>query len=492
MSNYTTPIQETSYLSVPGVAHYRTIMRKMFIENEHMHYQLYKEEIMKLVKEDEDFSNYTIEELKQDLDQLVTWNNLVAIQDPGIVHTIAEYKNKQYRYSMSEKAVEIERLTVKLENLNIETANLSTNYFVRIEESLKNTEIVNTQSLQEINEWWHMLQEDFQRLNQNYKDYLRDFYTSDTKALLQSVEFIMHKDRFIQYLNNFIRQMQLQSRKIRTNINRVDDLFDKELIYKIVQSELDIPHLGKKEQSSDDLEDINRNRWISFKRWFVSIDGQKPECEKILEITNEIIRSIIDNANLIVQLNNYGVSRKDDYKHFITMFNNCSSIEDAHRLSAHIFGVQKIEHFKIENSVDKEETKISAYEKEENLVVLESHSRTYKERRKKEGVLDHSIDKMAAKVEYEENIKRKEKLINQYIIDNKLDISKIEDRISIDLRMSLLKWISNANMSTSKVGNTEYGKKFRLIKEDGETILHCEDGDITIPKYILEFEDERD
>lgn len=81
MSNYTTPIQETSYLSVPGVAHYRTIMRKMFIENEHMHYQLYKEEIMKLVKEDEDFSDYTIEELKQDLDQLVTWNNLVAIQD---------------------------------------------------------------------------------------------------------------------------------------------------------------------------------------------------------------------------------------------------------------------------------------------------------------------------------------------------------------------------------------------------------------------------
>ena len=40
MSNYTSPIQETSYLSVPGVAHYRTIMRKMFIENEHMHSRL--------------------------------------------------------------------------------------------------------------------------------------------------------------------------------------------------------------------------------------------------------------------------------------------------------------------------------------------------------------------------------------------------------------------------------------------------------------------
>ena len=41
--------------------------------------------------------------------------NLTPIQDPGKVYTIADYKNKQYRYTMSEYAVEIERLTVRLE-----------------------------------------------------------------------------------------------------------------------------------------------------------------------------------------------------------------------------------------------------------------------------------------------------------------------------------------------------------------------------------------
>ena len=74
MASYTSSIQETSYLSVPGVAHYRTIMRKMFIENESTHYRLYKEEIFKLVKEDEGFDDYTIDDLKLDLDQLVSWN----------------------------------------------------------------------------------------------------------------------------------------------------------------------------------------------------------------------------------------------------------------------------------------------------------------------------------------------------------------------------------------------------------------------------------
>lgn len=492
MSNYTSPIQETSYLSVPGVAHYRMIMRKMFIENEHMHSRLYKEEIMKLVKEDSDFENYTMEDLKQDLEQLVVWNNLIAIQDPGIVHTIAEYKNKQYRYSMSEKAVEIERLTIRLENINIESANLSVNYFYRIDEALKNAENVFNQSSQEINEWWHLLQEDFQRLNQNYKGYLMDFYNSDTRALLQSVEFILHKDRFIQYLNNFIKQMQFQSRKIRARIISIGTIFNEDFIDKIVQSELEIPRIGKKEQSKEVLRNNICSKWISLERWFISIDGQKPECDRILEITNEIIRSLIDNANMIVQMNNYGVSRKDDYKHFIEMFLHCDTLNDAHCLSAHIFGIQKLQHFKVENILDTENTKVSSYTKDENLVKLESHSRTYKEKKQKEGILDQSMMKMIARIEYEDKIKKNEELLNIYIKNNKLVISDIKETIPSELRKSILTWISNANMNTSKIGSTEFGKKFKLVKDEGTCTLHCVDGDITMPKYTLEFEYEDD
>ena len=490
MASYTNSIQETSYLSVPGVAHYRTIMRKMFIENESMHYQLYKEEIFQLVKEDEGFKDYTIDDLKLDLDQLVNWNNLIAVQDPGIVHTIAEYKNKQFRYSMSERAVEIERLTIKLENLSIQSASLSTNYFLRIDEALKECENINGKSLQEINEWWHMLIEDFQRLNQNYKDYLRNFYTTDTKTLMQSVEFILHKDRFTTYLTNFIKQMQFQSRKIRARVENVDSLFNNELIDKIVESELDIPRI--KNQDKETIYKETKRSWLSLKRWFVIVDGLRPEYEKLLDITNEIIRSTIENANMIMQMNNYGISRKDDYKHFIKMFNNCLNMEEAHCLSAHIFGISNIEHFKANQMIDNENIKTSSFEKEENIFELQSHSRTYRERRTKEGVSDQSMNKMMAKIEYEEKIKRKEEMISQYIKNNKLDISAINNIVSPDLRISILTWISNANMNPDKVANTEFGKKFKLIKNEGTCILHCSDGDITMPRYIMEFENECD
>ena len=488
MADYKVPIIETTYLSVPTVAIYRTIMRKMFIANEQMRNQLYKEEIYQLVKEDDDFSSYTIDDLKQDLEQLVEWKNLIAIQNPGVVHTIAEYKNKQYRYSMSESAIEIERLTIRLENLEIETSNLSTGYFQRIEEALINAKTVNHQSLQDINEWWHLLQDDFQNLNNNYKDYLRDFYLTDTKTLVKSVDFIMHKERFVQYLQNFIKQMQLKSKKIRNRIEPIRELFDNELLDKIVKSEMDIPHVGKSAQNEDVLKSSIRNKWLAFVKWFVPIDGQKAECERILDITNDIIRSIIENANMIVQMSNYGVSRKDDYKHFIQMFMNCESIEDCHCLSAHVFGVQNVEHYKLERSYDTDDIKTSVYNQDLYEVELESHSRTYRERRKREGVVDRSFDKMMAAQEHERYVNEKKKLAHKYIKDHKLSVSEIKDIIPAELRISILQWISIANMNVSKSGSTEFGESYHLLQEEGTCVLHCEDGDITMPRYILEFD----
>lgn len=185
-------INETSYLSVPNASVYRKIMRYFYREYEKMNFQLYKEDVYKLLKEESEFADYTVNQLELDLEALVKWKNLTPIQDPGKVYTIADYKNKQYRYTMSEYAVEIERLTVRLENIFMESGNLSTNFFLRLEKSLEEAEVMKSSSLKEINEWWNLLQEDFKRLNQNYQDYLRDFYSGKTEHLMKSVEFVLH------------------------------------------------------------------------------------------------------------------------------------------------------------------------------------------------------------------------------------------------------------------------------------------------------------
>ena len=295
-------INETSYLSVPNAPVYRKIMRCFYREYEKMNFKMYKEDIFQLLKKDELFRDYTMEQLVLDLDMLVKWKNLTPIQDPGRVYTIAEYKNKQYQYTMSEYAVEIERLTVRLENIFVESGNLSTNFFVRLEKSLDEAELMQTASLKEVNEWWNLMQEDFRRLNQNYQDYLRDFYSGKSEQLMKSVEFIVHKDKFIKYLNEFIQEMQRHSRKIERLLEKNTLLMENSILEKVVQSELEIPHatLEIRGNAEPSIRENVMGKWNSLKNWFIDSNGRECECKKVLKITNDIIRSIIQNAALIV------------------------------------------------------------------------------------------------------------------------------------------------------------------------------------------------
>ena len=488
---YLEPINETSYLSVPNAQVYRKIMRCFYREYEKMNFQLYKEDVFKVLKEDELFEDYSMDQLVLDLNALVKWKNLTPIQDPGRVYTIADYKNKQYQYTMSEYAVEIERLTVRLENLFLESGNLSTNFFVRLEKSLEETENMRNASLKEVNEWWRLLQEDFKRLNQNYQDYLRDFYSGKSEQLMKSVEFIVHKDKFIKYLNEFVQELQRQSRRIEQILRKNLPLMENEILEKVIESELDIPHAlleihGNAEPS---IRENVQGKWNSLKNWFIDSSKRECECKKVLKITNDVIRSIIQNAALLVQIQNWGISRKDDYRKFLQLFLKCEDLDEARRLSAHVFGIQRIQHFKTIEPREEDSINNSIYEEEPALFLLKPHTRNYRERKDKRGFENKAMEKMLQREAYLRQTRKQKEIVLHYIKDHKICFSEIEETVSEETRLIFLQWIAQANMSSAKTGRTEYGQEYRLIRRKGNCRLRCEDGTLTMPNYILEFKE---
>ena len=482
-------INETSYLSVQNASIYRKIMRCFYREYEKMHFQLYKEDIYRFLKEDEAFEAYSMEQLVQDLEALVKWKNLTPIQDPGKVYTIADYKNKQYRYTMSEYAVEIERLTVRLENLFLESGNLSTNFFVRLERSLDETENMENAELRTVNEWWQTLQEDFKRLNQNYQDYLRDFYSGKTEKLMKSVEFMVHKDKFIKYLNEFVQELQRHSKRMEQLLEKNTERMENTILERVVASEMDIPHAlleihGNAEPS---IRENVYGKWYSLKNWFVDGRGQECEAKKVLKITSDIIRNIIQNAALIVQVQNWGISRKDDYKKFLELFLKCEDLGEAHKLSAHVFGVQQIEHYKTNIPRDEDGINNSVYQEEPAMFLLKPHTRGYRERKDRTGFADKSLEKMAQRESYLRQAQKQKEVVLRYIREQKIRFAEIDEVISEDTRAIFLQWIAQANMSSEKMGRTEYGQEYQLRKKEGSCVLKCEDGDLKMPDYTLEF-----
>ena len=486
---YFEPINETSYLAVPNAPVYRKIMRCFYREYEKMHFQIYKEDIYQMLKQDKTFTDYTMEQLMTDLEALVKWKNLPPIKDPGRAYTIADYKNKQYRYTMSEYAVEIERLTVRLENLFLESGNLSTNFFVRLEKSLQKAEEIKDSSLKEINEWWGMLQEDFKRLNQNYQDYLRDFYSGKTEQLMKSVEFVVHKDKFIKYLNEFVQELQRHSKRIEQILTDNMSVIEENILERVIQSELDIPHavLQLHGNAEPGIRENVMGKWNSLKNWFIDSQGNECECKKVLKITNDVIRSIIQNAALIVQFQNGGISRKDDYRKFLELFLKCEDLEEAQKLSAHVFGVQKIQHFKTLEPREGDGINESIYKDEPAVFLLKPHTRSYREKKDRRGFTDKSLEKYIQREKYLQKIKRQKEIVMHYIKADKITFSEIEEVISEETRITFLQWITQANMNSRKTGRTEYGQEYRLTRSKGKCVLKCEDGDLVMPAFVLEF-----
>ena len=167
------PIKEVNYLRADNVDRYRLIIRYFFLEYEKIHYWIHKEEVYEEIRQIEGYQDYTLEQCQQDLQQLTQWQNLTASQDSNKVRTIDDFKNKKYRYQLSEYTVEIERMTLRLENLEIEGASLEPTLLERIYHQLTQVKDISQKENSDVNGWLNLLMNDFVRLNQNYQDYIK-------------------------------------------------------------------------------------------------------------------------------------------------------------------------------------------------------------------------------------------------------------------------------------------------------------------------------
>ena len=482
-------ISEANYLWADNYRVYRTIMRIFYLEHQKMHYQMDRDAVLLLLREQDLFAQYTPEQLTLDLQQLVKWKNLTAIQDPRKPRTIAEFKNRQFQYMMSQAAIEIERLTMTLENLSTRAAGLSNSLFRRIREDLYKAEQRDTLPLREVNAWWQDLQEDFQRLSQNHQDFLREFYGPGMEMQMKSVDFIVYKQNLVRYLEDFIQDLQRSAAQIGAQLERISQDKVAHILELVQRSELEIPR-PQSEQSPDwetELKLRNRGVWQSLTDWFT---GSDPAARQVLNVTNEVIRRAVQNAALLVQMENMGVSNKAELRHLLTLFAGFRTVEEGHRLSVLVFGAQQARHFSFDHIRAAERIDVSPYDAPPREYSLQPRTRSYKPRMDRTGFADKSAEKAAQrqKILEEERALRQE--VMGYIREGKLDLAALDTPVSPAVRTVFLSWMALANLSPDRRGQTQYGQSYTLKKRGDQTCkLRCTDGTLTMPNCVLIFEE---
>lgn len=293
------PLTEVKYLNADNVSRYRCIMRIFFDNYEKLHYWLYQEDVFEALKRDPHFEDYRMEQCQQDLAMLTEWKNLNTIQDTRKVASIEEFKNKKFRYQMSEYSVEIERLVIRLENLFVEGASLEPTLLERIRRNVERFPAMAEKDTGEVYTWWTDLNNDFVRLNQNYQDYIRDLNSVKAEKMMQTKEFLVFKDHLIDYLRNFIKGLQRNVGAIDEELRLLPDEIKQRIFDKIVDYELSIPRMDV-EVSRGKISEKTLGRYQSINDWFVRENGQENEAAKLFDATNDIIRRITRYAAQII------------------------------------------------------------------------------------------------------------------------------------------------------------------------------------------------
>lgn len=484
------PITETKYLSAENVSRYRCIMRIFFENYEKLKYWLYQEEVYEEMLRQEEFADYRPEQCLQDLTMLTEWKNLTTIQDTRKVASLEEFKNKKYRYQMSEYSVEIERLVLRLENLLVEGASLEPTLLERIRRGVGAFSSMTGKEPGEVYTWWTDLNNDFIRLNQNYQDYIRDLNSVRAEEMMHTREFLVFKDRLIEYLRSFIKGLQRNVGVIEETVRLLPEKTKQDVFELVVEYELSIPRMDA-EVTKDLLLANVKGRFQSIYEWFAGGEGTENEAGKLFDVTNDIIRRITRYAAQLSEKNALGANRKEEYRKAAELFLRCKDLDEAHKMSAMVFGMECPSHLSGEKQRETDSMNVGVYEEDPMEIVLKPRVRTYREKARRSGIRESAEQKRETRNRLLQQQKEEMKQLRELEKEGRIDFSDLPV-LEPRLREVLLKWISDALESTDLSARTEDGRRFVLHREGAREycVVHCVDGNFTMPRMTLVFQEE--
>ena len=340
--------------------------------------------------------------------------------------------------------------------------------------------------------WWENLNNDFKRLNQDYQDYIKTFYAVKMEDIAKSKQFILYKNDLVKYLREFIKLLQENSYSIEEKLKNINIEIEEKILDKVFLAQKRIVRIDKLNEVIDEKEIRNRNKekWKNIKKWFVGEENKPSEVERINEKTTEIIRKITRIANQIAETRGNVNSKKADYKKICEMFCKTKNIEEAHKLSSLVFGMFNTRHIKGNYVRETDSINSSLLEETSNEYEVKPRIREYREKQSRIAIIDRTEEKQMQIEKYKKQLEEERKEIEKYINNGKIEIDKLP-KVKSTFRKTILKWISKANISVNKQITIEDGRKIKLIYEPqkGTCILKCDDGNLEMPAFVLEFID---
>lgn len=494
------PLYEASYLIAINAWRYRAILRYFYQQHERMRHYMVLEEIYQYLKGSSHFRDYSEEQLQQDLDQLVAWKNLVPRQDTGRVSSIEEFKKRKFRYQLTPYTVAIERMVLGLENLGDGSGgSLERTLFDRLLLNLmkltartspadpESDYAVFSLNGEDLNLLWQDIYGDFRKLTENATDYLAHLQSEKVEEKMLTEAFLVYKEALTEYLRNFVTSLQRTSFRIEGLLQETTPELVWRLADVLADYELSIPRLDER-PAKEQIVNNYLEQWQVLQSWFLGDDLRESDLLYLQNATNETIRRLTRFAQRLGESRHNLRSRRTDYLHLAQWFAGLDSLEEAHRLSACVFGVFHTRHFLVEEPKQTERSDVEVWDEPSAVLTIRPRVRSYHEKVKPNAVVDRSRQKQAAMAAYLSQKASEQQVVENLIRQERIAVGELPE-ISPFIRKTLLTWIGKSIGCPDRRAKTDSGRVFKLrLLSNRRVLLRCEDGVLEMPDYILEFE----
>ena len=485
---------EASYLTVDKAWSYRAILRYFYIQHERMREFLFPEEVYEYVTSLQGFEEYTEEQLHQDLDQLVRWNNLIARQETGKARTIEEFKKKRFRYQCTPYTVEFERMLQEMEKGgetfggSLEKKEFERLYqaLYKVETFLKKTTLPNPDECAQL---WNDVFTYFRSITKNTSDYIAHINSEEAEERMQTEAFLVFKDQFTTYLRDFIIELQQTALKIQQILQAVDLSTLQPFIEQVIIHQQQVPRFEDISLDEKELVQVEQDKWKSLSIWFLGNEHGESELDMLQMRTNEQIRRITRVVQRLGERHHYFRSRKKDYLHLAKWFESLADVKAAHELSAVVFGVFHTRHL-FSDHVPTDNIYTSIWEEKPMVHETNPRIRNYREKTRPGAIISQEQQKEATKREHLRNKLIEQETLEKYMQGNEIHLGELPI-IEPYVRKMLLSWIGKAMMRKDRTFKTEHGRTLKVtMSRDERIILRAEDGELEMPKVTFKFVEE--
>ena len=485
-------IDETKYLSESKADIYRPICRLLFQKTaQEFQGSMYTVgEILADLKhrpEFEDrFMDLTERELDEALKSLEKWGNVIGHQDTSKAKRIEELKNRRSLYSITDITIELERMIVGLQSSlksirGIEFERHIPDRMMEELAKLKNWQEGQTYDLRIV---WKELMDRFKSLQTESSNFFAQISrASSNEELLRTASFLAYKEKFVQMLRNFVLVIMEKQEKVKQYFFDIPDDAIQRIVDHIVAKEEDSDLTG--DFCAEESRSARLLEWQGLKGWFIEINGKKPGVRFLIDQAKNTIVRVVKIAEQVTDRYNHFKSRKNDCLQLARLFANARTIEECHRLSAYVFGVQQTFHlYTIPKPSDDHYNTAWEYAPHEITINKNKPGR-------REGKIKQALDENPLK-EYE-LLKQHQELqtimrcyFDELSADGKIVFEELPVLHPI-IRNTLLDLIGQANASSKKIARTDNGAKFRLKERSDRWIqVRFKDGTLTMKDLELE------